>query len=152
MPSSRMPARHCFQNAQMISAKGIRSSVATKATAELQLSSQELDSEYLNLPKGYHWYETMIVMSSLLNDEDRDKELAKFEAMLNKEECLHINALVRTRNRLAYPLKGTNWEATFVLYTYAARRQTARTVQLVLSRPESGSEGIILRHITLCKN
>jgi hypothetical protein len=36
----------------------------------------------------------------------RDRELAKFEAFLNKEQCMHINALVRARSRLAYPMKG----------------------------------------------
>jgi hypothetical protein len=36
----------------------------------------------------------------------RDEQLAKFEAYLNKEECLHINALVRSRSRMAYPMKG----------------------------------------------
>ena len=36
----------------------------------------------------------------------RDKELAKFEAYLNKEDCQSINALVRGRTRMAYPIKG----------------------------------------------
>ncbi len=36
----------------------------------------------------------------------RDKELAKFEAYLNKEVCQSINALVRGRTRMAYPIKG----------------------------------------------
>jgi hypothetical protein len=36
----------------------------------------------------------------------RDKELAKFEAYLNKENCQHINALVRPRIRMAYPIRG----------------------------------------------
>jgi small subunit ribosomal protein S6 len=36
----------------------------------------------------------------------RDEQLAKFEAYLNKEGCLHINALVRSRSRMAYPMKG----------------------------------------------
>ncbi len=36
----------------------------------------------------------------------RDKELAKFEAFLNKEECMNISALVRGRSRMAYPIKG----------------------------------------------
>lgn len=35
----------------------------------------------------------------------RDRELAKFEAYLNKQECYEINALVRGRSRLAYPIK-----------------------------------------------
>ncbi len=38
-----------------------------------------------------------------------------------------------------------------MLYTYAAKRQTARTVQLLLSNPEAGSEDNVLRHITMCK-
>lgn len=39
-------------------------------------------------------------------DAHRDKELAKFEAFLNKEECMNISALVRGRSRMAYPIKG----------------------------------------------
>lgn len=35
----------------------------------------------------------------------RDRELAKFEAFLNKEECLSINALIKPRVRMAYPIK-----------------------------------------------
>lgn len=38
-----------------------------------------------------------------------------------------------------------------MLYTYAAKRQTARTVQLILSSPEAGSEDTVLRHITFLK-
>ncbi|KAF5838767.1 hypothetical protein DUNSADRAFT_2230 [Dunaliella salina] len=110
----------------------------------------ETMAEMTKLPKGYHWYETMLILTPTLNDEDRDRELAKFEAYLNKEECLSINALVRGRSRLAYPMK-THWEGIYVLYTYAARRQTARAVQLMLSNPEVGSENVLLRHMTICK-
>jgi small subunit ribosomal protein S6 len=39
----------------------------------------------------------------------------------------------------------------YVLYTYAARRQTARAVQLHLSNPEAGREDDVLRHITFCR-
>jgi hypothetical protein len=35
----------------------------------------------------------------------RDEQLAKFEAYLNKEGCLHINCIVRPRSRMAYPMK-----------------------------------------------
>jgi small subunit ribosomal protein S6 len=45
----------------------------------------------------------------------------------------------------------SNWDGMYVLYTYAAKRQTARNVQLLLSNPEAGSEDKILRHITLCR-
>lgn len=36
----------------------------------------------------------------------RDKELAKFEAFLNNQECREIKALVRGRQPLAYPIYG----------------------------------------------
>ncbi len=35
----------------------------------------------------------------------RNKELAKFEAYLNKEDCQNINALVRGRTRMSYPIR-----------------------------------------------
>ncbi len=156
----------------------------------------------------------------------RDRELAKFEAFLNKEECLNINALVRGSSRMAYHIKKcvrggqhggvqqrssadgqmesgagrghlggprrrsgrsghplpagqrsavnesasapggaecspahsarflrarSYWEGVYVVYTYAARRQTAKAVQKLLSTPDVGSEDNILRHITFCK-
>lgn len=43
------------------------------------------------------------------------------------------------------------WEGIYVLYSYLARRQTARAVQQLLSNPEAGAEDTVLRHITLCK-
>jgi small subunit ribosomal protein S6 len=49
------------------------------------------------------------------------------------------------------PALSRHWEGIYVLYTYAARRQTARTIQLMLSNPEVGSENVLLRHMTLCK-
>jgi len=103
------------------------------------------------LPQGYHWYETMIVLRAMMDDKGRDEQLAKFEAYLNKEGCMHINCLVKNRSRMAYPMKKDNWDGIYVLYTYAAKRQTARSVQLLLSNPEAGSEDKILRHITFCR-
>eukprot|EP00983_Pelagomonas_calceolata_P089194 1157289-Pelagomonas_calceolata.AAC.3 len=49
------------------------------------------------------------------------------------------------------PLFCRHWEGIYVLYTYAARRQTARAIQLMLSNPEVGSENVLLRHMTMCK-
>lgn len=123
---------------------------SVQAYAAAALAEEEDVEEALRLPAGYHWYETMIVFRTTLTDEERDKELAKFEAYLNKEECMHINALVRPKAKMAYPIKG-NWEGVYVLYTYAAKRQTARQVQINLSKPESGAEDNILRHMTLCR-
>lgn len=36
----------------------------------------------------------------------RDRELAKFELLLKNEEALEINAMIRGRQRMAYPMKG----------------------------------------------
>lgn len=43
------------------------------------------------------------------------------------------------------------WEGIYVLYTYTAKRQTARTIQQLLSTPQAGSEDNVLRHITFCR-
>eukprot|EP00877_Chromochloris_zofingiensis_P000294 jgi/Chrzof1/10265/Cz04g34230.t1 len=139
------PARQCPRGLVVRAAQ-----VADFKREKVDLSNVEQDPNMLKLPFGYHWYETMLVLRATLSDEERDKELAKFEAFLNKEECMHINALVRGRSRMAYPIK-SSWEGIYVLYTYAAKRQTARTVQLLLSNPEAGSEDKVLRHITFCK-
>ena len=45
-----------------------------------------------------------------------DLELAKFEAFLKKEGGAGVSALVRGRQRLAYPIKGY-WEGVYVLLT-----------------------------------
>lgn len=119
-------------------------------TAE-DLTTNPINPEQYKLPHGYHWYETMIVLRAMMDDQGRDEQLAKFQTYLEKEECMHINCIVRARSRMAYPMKKNNWDGMYVLFTYAAKRQTARSVQLLLSRPEAGSEDKILRHITFCR-
>ncbi|DBB07121.1 hypothetical protein WJX77_009803 [Trebouxia sp. C0004] len=103
----------------------------------------------VQLPEGYVRYETMIVLRPDMSDENRDIELAKFEAFLNREQCKEIRALVRGRQQLAYPIKGF-WEGIYVLYTYAAKRTTSQKVQKHLSTPVVGGEVNILRHMTFC--
>jgi len=66
----------------------------------------------------------------------------------------HMHTHTRTHTSVALvrnPALSRHWEGIYVLYTYAARRQTARTIQLMLSNPEVGSENVLLRHMTLCK-
>ncbi|KAJ9517932.1 hypothetical protein QJQ45_004250 [Haematococcus lacustris] len=103
------------------------------------------------LPAGYHWYETMLILNPEMDDLARDKELAKFEAYINKEQCINIQAVLRSRTRLAYPMQ-KHVDGIYILYTFAARKQTARVIQRFLSNPESGSEGNLLRHITFRKS
>lgn len=103
--------------------------------------------EQATMPAGYVRYETMIVLRPDLTDEARDVELAKFEAFLNNEDCKEINALVRGRQPLAYPIYG-NWEGIYVLYTYAAPAHVSQAVQRLLSTPDAQNETLILRHMT----
>ncbi|KAG2499030.1 hypothetical protein HYH03_003215 [Edaphochlamys debaryana] len=138
--------RLCFQS--VVRQPAQRSSGARAAPKVLAAAAAVEASTEQKLPAGYQKYETMMILKSSLSDEERDRELAKFEAYLNKEECFDINALVRNRSKLAYPIK-REWEGIYVLYTYAARRQTARAVQLLLSNPEAGAEDTVLRHITV---
>ncbi|GLC37772.1 hypothetical protein PLESTB_001475200 [Pleodorina starrii] len=143
--------RLCFQPAVRLSAKQQRAA-AGRAMPKI-VAAAAVDAaveEPAKLPIGFHRYETMMILKPSLSDEERDRELAKFEAYLNKQECYEISALVRGRSKLAYPIKG-EWDGIFVLYSYVATRQTGRAVQLLLSNPEAGAEDTVLRHITLCK-
>lgn len=47
----------------------------------------------------------MLVLRPTMADEERDQELAKFQAFLQKEGATGLSDLVRGRQRLAYPIK-----------------------------------------------
>mmetsp|Transcript_33328 Transcript_33328/g.83518 ORF Transcript_33328/g.83518 Transcript_33328/m.83518 type:complete len:93 (+) Transcript_33328:134-412(+) len=89
----------------------------------------------------------MLVMRPNITEEERDRELAKFELMLKNEEAMEINAMIRGRQRMAYPMQG-HWEGIYVLYRYAAKRSTAQVAQRMLSKPDIESEGYLLRFMT----
>lgn len=143
--------RHCFQAVGRVAAPAQRLSAGRASVKAQAAATLEAGADAAKLPAGYHLYETMMILKPSLSDEERDREMAKFEAYLNKEECFNISAIVKPRTRLAYPMKKES-DGIYVLYNYCARRQTARAVQLLLSNPEAGAEDIVLRHITLCKS
>lgn len=89
----------------------------------------------------------MVVLRPDMSDEQRDQELAKFEAFLKKQAAHDIKVTVRGRQRLAYPIKRFA-EGIYVLYTYSAGSTVAGSVQKMLSTPEAGAELNILRHMT----
>eukprot|EP00798_Chlamydomonas_sp_ICE-L_P000622 gene622-2053_t len=126
----------------------------------VRLTGDEDDVSLLKIPEGYHWYETMMILKPTLSEEERDQELAKFAAFLDKEERTRsLPSLRHSRTRRdkelakfeAFLNKEINWEGIYVLYTYSAKRQTAKTIQLLLSTPESGAEDNILRHLSFCR-
>jgi small subunit ribosomal protein S6 len=47
----------------------------------------------------------MVVLRPTMPDEERDQELAKFQAFLQKLGASQLSDLVRGRQRLAYPIK-----------------------------------------------
>jgi len=96
---------------------------------------------------SFNRYETMVVLRPDMTEEQRDMELAKFEAFLKKEEARDIKVTVRGKQRLAYPIKRFA-EGIYVLYTYSAGPTVANSVQRMLSTPEAGAELNILRHMT----
>ncbi|GMH41628.1 hypothetical protein BSKO_09538 [Bryopsis sp. KO-2023] len=99
------------------------------------------------LEPGFSQYETILLLNPTLNDEARDKELARFEAFLNKEMATDISVSVRGRHKLAYPIQGY-LDGVYVLYTYTAPRSVSQKVQKLLSNPEVGNEGYVIRHMT----
>ncbi|KAK9833278.1 hypothetical protein WJX81_002178 [Elliptochloris bilobata] len=126
-------------------ARGRNPACAAKAFGQSMAAQQETD-----IPPGYGCYETMIILRPDMTEEERDMELAKFEAFLKQHETLDISALVRGSQRLAYPIKGF-WDGVYVLYTYTAKRSTSQGVQKLLSKPATGGESNILRHMTFVR-
>ena len=92
-------------------------------------------------------YETMVVLRPDLTDEQRDSELAKFEAFLRKSGADEIQVTIRGRQRLAYPIKSFV-DGIYVLYTFDANPQVIAPVQKLLSTPTAGAELNVLRHMT----
>ena len=45
--------------------------VAAPEHQQVELSNMEQDPSLFELPAGYHWYETMMVLRPTLNDEER---------------------------------------------------------------------------------
>jgi len=47
----------------------------------------------------------MLVLRPTMPDEERDQELARFQAFLQKQGATQLSDLVRGRQRLAYPIE-----------------------------------------------
>jgi ribosomal protein S6 len=62
-------------------------------------------------------------------------------------DCQDIVVNVRGRHRMAYPIKDY-WEGNYVIFRYIAGSTVPPQVQCLLSAPQAGAEGRILRHGT----
>ena len=119
----------------------------------IQLTSKSLlwilqaAADAVQIESALSSYETMVVLRPDLTDEQRDSELAKFEAFLRKNGASDIQVTIRGRQRLAYPIKSFV-DGIYVLYTFDADPQVVAPVQKLLSTPTAGAELNVLRHMT----
>ncbi|PRW44352.1 30S ribosomal S6 [Chlorella sorokiniana] len=134
--------------APRLSSGARRAFVAGSSSRAVQRSSSVVvKAAAAEAATGVRNYETMIVLRPTMADEERDQELAKFQAFLQKQGATQLSDMVRGRQRLAYPIKRFT-EGIYVLYTYTASPVCGQAVQRYLSTPTAGNEVNILRHMT----
>merc|ERR1712224_753871 len=97
-----------------------------------------------NIKNQQKRYETMLILRSDMMDEERDRQLAKFEALLANEGANEIECTVKGRQRMSYPMKD-NWDGIYVLFHFNAPPPVAKIVQNVLSNPDAETQTNILR-------
>ncbi|KAL6771477.1 PRPS6 [Auxenochlorella protothecoides x Auxenochlorella symbiontica] len=136
-----IPSQHAFRSSQR---PPHRSSLAVRTVQESLVEIETTD----DVPPGFTNYETLIILRPTLSEQERDQELAKFEAFLKGKAARRVNVTLRGRQRLAYPIRKFT-EGIYALYTYTASPPTSQAVQRLLSTPVAGGEFNILRHMTV---
>lgn len=97
----------------------------------------------------------------------RDRELARLESFLLNKNAQDVNVVIRGPCKLAYPIKRyrictacslcnalfapRQAEGIYALYTYTAKRHVSKDVEHLLSHPEVGTEGFLLRYKTFVR-
>merc|ERR1712100_878108 len=82
-------------------------------------------------------YETMLVLRPDVFNEEKDRQLAKFEAFLMKNGSENIECLIKGKQKMSYPIQG-HWDGKF-----------AKSVHKMLSNPDVESQGNVVRWILL---
>merc|ERR1712078_685624 len=93
-------------------------------------------------------YETMLVLRPDVFDEEKDRQLAKFEAFLMKSGAENIECVIKGKQKMSYPIQG-HWDGIFVLFQFTAPGKIAASVHNMLSNPDVESQGNIVRWILL---
>merc|ERR1712023_146418 len=88
-------------------------------------------------------YETMLVLRPDVFDEEKDRQLAKFEAFLMKNGAENIECLIKGKQKMSYPIQG-HWDGIFVLFQFSAQGKTAKSVHKMLSNPDVESQGNVV--------
>ncbi|GAB5363399.1 hypothetical protein AAMO2058_000879800 [Amorphochlora amoebiformis] len=96
------------------------------------------------LPNGYRYYETMLLVQPKLNEMEKDIQLSYFEKLLGRHKAVNVMKLDRGKHTLAYPMKKF-FEAYFVLYSFAGPTALPGAIQKWQQNPGIESEGQFLR-------
>jgi len=139
-----------FQVVRLDSRSHARCSLAQLQSpiSQPDLTDEQRDSEVRLLPKyAPAKYAPTRTHSRGQPTRPLARQLAKFEAFLQKSGAEEIQVTIRGRQRLAYPIK-TFADGIYVLYTYDADPQVVAPVQKLLSTPTAGAELNVLRHMT----
>merc|ERR1712224_62671 len=91
-------------------------------------------------------YETILILRPDIPEEEKTRQLAKFEALLENEGAESIHTTIKGIQRMSYPMKGYR-DGIYILYRYDARGTTANVVQKNLANPDAETQGNILRWV-----
>merc|ERR550514_1729842 len=91
-------------------------------------------------------YETMLILRPDIPDEEKVRQLAKFEALLANEGAQEIDTTIKGRQKISYSMRGHR-DGIFVLFRYKASAAAANAVQTNLANPDAETQGNILRWV-----
>merc|ERR1711939_772266 len=91
-------------------------------------------------------YETVLILRPDMVEEERNRQLAKIEALLANEGAEDIDRIIKGRQRMSYIIGGHS-DGVYVLFRYTAPGTTAQAVQKILANPDAETQGNILRWV-----
>lgn len=62
-------------------------------------------------------------------------------------DCQDVQCSIKGKFRMAYPIRD-EWEGLYVLFHFHADSSVPSKCQKLLSTPDAGNEGVVLRHAT----
>merc|ERR1712093_9239 len=73
-------------------------------------------------------YETIIILRPDMLDEEKDRQLTKYEAFLTSQGAEDIDCVTKGRQTMSYPIEG-HWDGLYVLFRFTASGVIAKSVQ-----------------------
>merc|ERR1712023_561474 len=88
-------------------------------------------------------YETLLVLRPDVFNEEKDRQLAKFEAFLMKNGAENIECIIKGKQKMSYPIQG-HWDGIYVLFQFSGDGKIAKSVHKMLSNPDVESQGNVV--------